>query len=324
MSDKQFPPSAEEQPAAETSQPNNAASMKMSAPENSVSSEETQPAVSPTAKDTHEQDLLGMGRTAGQRTAEVFAGLRSEMMRTPEANALSNMAGRITARLIMAMGSKKALNFVPVRHGSFAGLIKQTLGSDTKGKVFVEIAAGYSPRGITLAKELPDLQVIEIDLPDVIAEKRKRLERGGISIPPNITWIAADLGVEPLDAVLEHQQVDVVSAEGLMPYFKLEDITRIARSVHQSLKAGGVFIADLGFTDSKGAQETGRLVKIFERYTSSAPGYVTEEETGYRVFRDAGYETVDLYRIEQTAALFDLPQPVSDVLLIMVSRRKSA
>ena len=325
MSDKQDPVVTEEQPASETSQSQTPASVKMPSPEKPVSTEEeeTLPSVSPTAKDTHEQDLLGMGRTAGQRTAEVFAGLRSEMMRTPEANALSNMAGRITARLIMSMGSKKALNFVPVRHGSFEGLIKQTLGSDTKGKVFVEIAAGYSPRGIALANELPDLEVIEIDLPDVIAEKRKRLDRNKIEIPLNITWKEADLGIQPLDEVLEHQQVDVVSAEGLMPYFKLDDITRIAHSIWQSLKPGGVFIADLGFTDPKGAQETGRLVKIFGRYTSSAPGYVTEEETAYRIFRDAGYETVEIYRLEQTATLFNLPQPVSDVLFIMVSQRKA-
>lgn len=290
----------------------------------STSTQETlSPMNSPTARDTHEQDLLGMGRTAGQRTAEVFAGLRSELMRSPEANALSQMAGRITARLIISMGSKKALNFVPVRHGSFAGLIKQSLGNETAGKVLVEIAAGFSPRGITLAKELPDLKVIEIDLPDVIAEKQKRLGRSSIVIPPNITWLSADLGVQTLNNVLEGQKVDIVSAEGLMPYFKFADITRIARSIYQSLKPDGVFIADVGYTDAKGALETGRLVKIFQRYTSSAPGYVTEADEAYRLFADAGYELVELYRMEQTAELFDLPQPVSDVLFFIVAQRKA-
>src|SRR5579871_941711 len=134
---------------------------KPSTADNRVAAQESHPAASPLARDTHEQDLLGMGRTAGQRTAEVFAGLRGELMRSPESSALSHMTGRITARLIMATGSKKALNFVPVRHGAFAGLIKQSLGSDSAGKVLVEIAAGYSPRGIALAKAMPDLQVIE-------------------------------------------------------------------------------------------------------------------------------------------------------------------
>jgi len=55
------------------------------------------------------------------------------------------------------------------------------------------------------------LQVIEIDLPDVIQEKQKRLEKGGISIPPNILWKSADLGVQPLNAVLEGQLVNGAS-----------------------------------------------------------------------------------------------------------------
>ena len=264
-----------------------------------------------------------MGRTAGQRTAEVFAGLRAELMQTPETIALARLTGRISARLLISLASKKVINFVPVRLESFAGLAKQALGSDVKGKVLVEIAAGFAPRGLTLATAMPDLQVIEIDLPDVIEEKQRRLAKGHIPIPPNLTWKAADLGVQPLQEILDGQQVDVVTAEGLMPYFEHADITRIANYIYHSLKPGGVLIADLGYTDKQGIQEAGQLVKIFRRYTSSAPGYVSDEETAYKLFRDAGYERVDLYRIPQTAEMFDLPRPVSDVLFFMVSQRQS-
>jgi O-methyltransferase involved in polyketide biosynthesis len=263
-----------------------------------------------------------MGRTAGQRTAEVFAGLRAELTRTPEANALARISGHVTARMIKSIGSQKVLNFVPVRDGSFAGLIKQTIGTQIAGKVLVEVAAGFSPRGIQLAKEMPALQVIEIDLPDVVHEKRKRLERGHIAIPPNITWKAADLGLQSLSEILDNQRVDIITAEGLMPYFSFEDITRIARQMYTSLKSGGVFIADLGFTDAQGAQEAGKLVQLFRRYTRVSPGVVTDEETAYRLFRDAGYEWVDLYRMPQTAKMFNLPQPVSDVLFIMMAKRR--
>lgn len=263
-----------------------------------------------------------MGRTAGQRTAEVFAGLRAEMLRSSEAMALTRMGGRITARLIISMGSKKALNFVPVRYGSFAGLIKRALGDNTDGKVCIEVAAGFSPRGLLLAREMPDLHVIEIDLPDVVEEKQKRLEKGGIAIPPNIVWKAADLGVEPLSTVLDQQHVDVVSAEGLLPYFEMDDITRIARQVKESLKPGGVFIADLGYMSPQGMQEASNLVRIFNRYTSTAPGTVSDEETAYKLFNDAGYEKVELYHMQQTAQMFNLAQPVSDVSFFMVAHAK--
>ena len=164
--------------------------------------------------------------------------------------------------------------------------------------------------------------MIEIDLPDVIQEKQKRLEKARIPIPPNVTWKSADLGVQPLAEVLDQTQVDIVTAEGLMPYFEHGDITRIAANVHKSLKVGGVFIADLGFTDAQGAQEAGKLVQMFRRYTNSTPGSVTDEATAYRLFQDAGYDLVELYRMPQTAALFALPQPVSDVTFFMVSHRK--
>jgi O-methyltransferase involved in polyketide biosynthesis len=278
--------------------------------------------MSSVSKDTTSEDLLGMGRTAGQRTAEMFAGLRAELMPMPETAALARMSGRIAARLMIALSSKKVLNFVPVRSGSFTGLIKQVLGQETAGKVVVEIATGFSSRGITLAKEMPGLQVIEIDLPDVVEEKRKRLENAKIAIPSNMSWKAADLGAQPLAEVLNQQRVDIVTAEGLMAYFAYPDITRIAKSVYQSLKPGGIFIADLGYMQAQGVQEASRIVQIFRRYTSSTPGAVYDEETAYRLFREAGYEQIELYRMPQTATLFNLPQPVSDILFFMVAHRQ--
>jgi O-methyltransferase involved in polyketide biosynthesis len=272
-------------------------------------------------QDTTSQDILGLGRTSGQRTAEVFAGLRAELMPIPETAALARLSGRIAARLMIALSGKKILNFVPVRTDSFAGLIKQQLGSNTDGKILAEIAPGFSPRGLKLAKEMPGLQVIEIDLPDVIEEKRKRLQNGQITVPSNMTWKSADLGVQPLSEILNHKQVDIVTAEGLMAYFPYEDITRIARNVYQSLKPGGVFIADLGYMQAQAVQEASRIVQMFRRYTSSTPGAVYDEETAYKLFRDAGYENVELYHMAQTAEMFDLPRPVSDVAFFMVCHR---
>jgi O-methyltransferase involved in polyketide biosynthesis len=263
-----------------------------------------------------------MGRTAGQRTAEVFAGLRAEMMPNPVTNALTRTSGRITARLIMSLGSKKILNFVPVRTESFSGLIKRSLGRDSAGKILVEIGAGFSPRGLALAKEMPDLQVIEIDLPDVIADKKKRLQSANVPIPPNITWKTADLGVTPLDEVLNRQRVDVVTAEGLMPYFEYADITRVSKNIYQNLRPKGAFIADLGYTSAEGQKEANRIVQLFRRYTNTTPGAVQDEATAYRLFRDAGYENVELFRMPQTATMFNLPQPVSDVLFFMVAHRQ--
>jgi O-methyltransferase involved in polyketide biosynthesis len=288
-------------------------------------SPEEKPAVkthSDLGKDTHDRDVLGMGRTAGQRTAELLAGLRAELLHTSETNALARISGRIAARLITTLGSKKILNFIPVRLGSYTGLIKRSLGNQVAGKVLVELGSGFSPRGIQIARDLPELRVIEIDLPDVVTEKKRRLEKGRIPLPSNWTVKAADMGVEALSDILNREQVDVVTAEGVLAYFQHADITRIARQIRQSLKPGGIFLTDIGYMSPQAMQDASAIVKIFRRYTTSnTPGFVYDEETARRLFKDAEYTDVELYRVSQTATMFNLPQPVSDAAFFVVSKR---
>ncbi len=275
-----------------------------------------------TAQET--PDTVGLGRTAGQRTAEIFAGLRAEMMPSPETVALSRLSGRIIARLLMRMGKPELFNFVSVRLGGFKGLVEQEFsGKDSSDGVIVEIGSGFSPRSLQLARDLPNVQVIEIDLPDVIEEKYKRLSRvAGLELPSNLTSRTADLGVTPLTEVLKGQKVDVVSAEGLLPYFTFEEITRIAREIRDSLKPGGVFIADLGYITPQGAQQAGSVVSLFRRQTRTSPGSVQDKETAIKLFKDAGYSEVKLYHMPEVAEMFDLPRPAPDVLFFMVAKEQ--
>ncbi|MBZ0294357.1 MAG: class I SAM-dependent methyltransferase [Anaerolineae bacterium] len=279
--------------------------------------DDTTPQASYTAQ--HSPDRVGLGRTAGQRTAEIFAGLRAEMNPTPETEALSRLSGRLTARLLMRMAKPELFNFVPVRSGGFLGLIEEEL--DGQPATVVEIAAGFSPRGIQLAREHPELNVIEIDLEDVIEEKKNRLNKiSKFEKPANLTWYSADLGVTRLSEVLQGQKVDVVSAEGLLPYFTFSEIPRVVSYVRDSLKPGGAFIADIGYSDVKGVQEASRVVSLFRRQTSTMPGSVHDEDTAISFFKDGGYKDVAVHRMPKVAERYDLPKPAPDVLFFMVAR----
>ncbi len=276
--------------------------------------------ISYTAQET--PDTVGLGRTAGQRTAEIFAGLRAEMMPSPETAALSRLSGRVIARLLMRLGKQELFNFVPIRLGGFKGLIEQALPPGAPaGTVIVEVGSGFSPRGLQLARAMPNAEVIEIDLPDVVEEKQARLQKiREQALPPNLSWYGADLGMTPLKEVLGGKRADIIAAEGLLPYFTFEEITKIARGMRESLKPGGVFVADLGYISTEGAQQASDVVRLFRRQTRTSPGSVQSEAMALKLFEDAGYEDVKLYRMPQVAEMFDLPRPAPDVLFFMVAR----
>jgi O-methyltransferase involved in polyketide biosynthesis len=266
-----------------------------------------------------------LGRTSGQRTAEIFAGLRAELLPSPLTAALSRTSGRIAARLLMRLAKPELFNFVSIRLNGFTALVQQALPQNTVDATLVDLAAGFSPRGWQIAQAMPYLQVIEIDLPDVIAEKQKRLRQlSRVHAPLNLSWIAADLSKKSLSEVLGSQQVDVVAAEGLLPYFSLPDVTRIARNIYHILKPGGVFMADLGYLTPENTRQASKAIKFFNQQTKTRPGTVSSQDTARQLFFDAGYQQVALYTMPEIADLFNLQKPAPDVLYFMVASKTEA
>jgi O-methyltransferase involved in polyketide biosynthesis len=268
-------------------------------------------------------DKSDLGRTSGQRTAEIFAGLRAELLPSPVTTALSQTSGRVIARLMTKLAKPELFNFVPVRLGGFTKLIEQTLPRDGGTALFVDLAAGFSPRGLQLAQAFPYLDVIEVDLPDVIEEKQKRLQRiPNFQLPLNLSWRAADLGKTPLSEVLEGQLANIVSAEGLLPYFSFPDITRIARQVQDSLKPGGTFFADIGYLTSEGQRQARGVMQVFRRQTRTTPGTVNNEETARQLFVDAQYKHITIYKMPEIAEMFQLPTPAPDMLFFIAATKE--
>lgn len=268
-------------------------------------------------------DRSNLGRTSGQRTAEIFAGLRAELLPSSETIALSQSSGRMIARLMMKLAKPELFNFVPVRLGGFTRLIEQALPRDGGASLVVDLAAGFSPRGLRLARAFPFVEVIEVDLPDVIEEKQKRLQRiPSFQPPPNLTWQAADLGKTPLSEILNGRLANVVSAEGLLPYFSFPEITRIAHQVRYSLQPGGTFLADVGYLTPEGMRQANKVMQVFRRQTRTTPGTVKDEQAARQLFIDAGYKQIEIYKMPQIAEMFSLPTPAPDVLFFIAVTRE--
>jgi O-methyltransferase involved in polyketide biosynthesis len=274
---------------------------------------------SPTAQPT--PDALGLGRTSGQRGAEILAGLRAELFPTPETLALARWGSRIIAQVFARLEkSKPALNFVAVRPQGMTELVKRALPANGEGSVVVDIACGFSPRGVLMAQAYPDLHVIEIDLPDVIRDKQVRLKNArNVVVPTNLSWRTADLGVTPLSQVLDNQRVDVVVAEGLTAYFTPEENQRIASRIRESLKPGGSYICDIPLEE--GMKNARDATRFFSRQAGTFLGIMKDEQAMRQLMLDAGYSRVEIVHPQVLADEIGLPSPVMEFSLFVVATR---
>jgi methyltransferase (TIGR00027 family) len=121
-----------------------------------------------------------------------------------------------------------------VRHG-LSGEIKQV----------VNLGAGFDTLMLRLAKEFPDTQFFEIDLPNTQEVKTNVLQRTAYSVPSNCTFIPVDLSQTKLEGVLSATKgfdpaaPTCVILEGVLMYLLESEV----RSLFLSLR--GLFRSEL-------------------------------------------------------------------------------
>lgn len=87
----------------------------------------------------------------------------------------------------------------------------------------LEIACGLSPRGWLFREKYPDIQFVELDLPDMAQMKREALA----TLQPEAQVIGADLFSDKVSAVFRGFDVSkplVIISEGLINYFALDQL----------------------------------------------------------------------------------------------------
>lgn len=168
----------------------------------------------------------------------------------------------------------------------------------------VELGAGLSRRGLTLAADR-GVSVIEVDLPAMVAAKRRMLEeRASVAAwgraRPLLRQEARDVLAPEfgpwLAEALAGAKRPTVIAEGLLGYFPLEARGDLARAIRGALAAagGGTFLCDLR------AREGGPKVRAAAAVLRAAIRVATRgrgaredfESTAAveRFFREAGFD----------------------------------
>ena len=117
-------------------------------------------------------------------------------------------------------------------------------------KQILEIAAGFSSRGIEMTKDA-SINFIEVDLPGIMNEKRGILkalvfEQSKISSRPNLYFYdgnALNQGdLLTATKVFKKEPIAVVN-EGLLTYLDFEEKANVAGNVHRLLESfGGVWV----------------------------------------------------------------------------------
>ncbi len=280
--------------------------------------------LSPTARET--KGTLPVGKSQGQRSAEIVAGIRAELMPTPEYIAMSRVSGRVAASLILRLGrgdNQAKIHVVAALPIVFGNIIEQEL-HDKPNAHFVELAAGFLPRGLQLARKFPTLRVTEIDLPEVMAEKRSRIQRAGLAVPGNITWLSADLAIQTLGSLLGEEKVDIIAAQGLLSYLALPHVSHVIASVRAVLRPGGLFVADI--THEAGVRVTSEgkaktAISMFQRNAGKWLGTVRDEQHARDLFMAEGFSSVEVHPIKPLAeALPNVPKPVYNIVFVVVAR----
>lgn len=272
-----------------------------------------------------DEDKMALGHTPSTRSAELVAGARAVLLKTDETMALSKMAGRLVSQILSDIDRKaNILWFFPARMMALETLTARHIPADKPDLLLVDLAAGFSPRGLHLAQNYPQAQVIEIDLPEVVAEKKKRLERGKIAIPPNLSWIGADLGTTNLDDALEGRKAQLITSEGLTLYLTPAETSRLFQQASDSLAPGGVFMAEI-YSRVKLQQlqknpNVRTVASFIFRIVGSVPGMLESSNTAIELLKEAGFDTITEHSVTALMDEIGKPRPL-DVISIMMAHK---
>lgn len=111
----------------------------------------------------------------------------------------------------------------------------------------VELASGVATHGINLTRSNPDLSYVEVDLPDVVKEKRAVIDEVRVAVPPNLTLVEGNAlsedDIRKAIAGFDKAKPLTVVNEGLMRYLTFDEKTVLAQTVHKLLSEySGVWV----------------------------------------------------------------------------------
>jgi O-methyltransferase involved in polyketide biosynthesis len=215
---------------------------------------------------------------------------------------------------VLSPGFPSMLGFLEYRH-----LLIDNQLSRLRPDCVVEVGAGLSRRGVTWAVDL-GTPYIEVDLPAMIALKRRRIDEAPQAVQDaarqRLALVTADVTADGFDDLLfqhiEGAERPVVIAEGLVSYLEMDGRRKLFEAVTVAFRrgAGGHFLCDLHTKDAQKQVATAmRVLKLATRTITRGQGTRPPFEDLEHVrgfFEETGFAAVE--RIEAKDHVEDVPR----------------
>lgn len=179
----------------------------------------------------------------------------------------------------------------------------------------IEIASGFSPRGSMVSSD-PAYRYFEVDLPEVIALKRRQLQESSagqsILARNNFTLMEGDITALDFTSRFAAEPTFVIT-EGILMYFKREAQMAIWRNISGFVKShGGEYVFDyIPLEDEPPRSALGNLLsRLRQRLSDHFQPFAYDDRTKQDVvtdLKDAGFTSVNLFDSAEVARSWSLP-----------------
>jgi O-methyltransferase involved in polyketide biosynthesis len=198
-----------------------------------------------------------------------------------------------------------------VRHRAIDEILTRAIEAGEISQV-IEIAAGYSARGLRFAQKFPHLTYLECDLAPIAQAKRARLDAAGLRGPNHeVRAIDATAGVGPeslaeVAAALDPAKGTAVITEGLLGYLDPATVAGIWRRIATALARfpRGLYLSDLFVASELRRSRTARAFRALLQAFVRGRTYVQAEDeaAAHKALGSAGFQSVDV-RVPDSRAL---------------------
>lgn len=261
-----------------------------------------------------------LGHTQQQGGSTLQAGARAEYIPSRVTLALSTLYGRMAARAMGTLDSSKALiHYATLRPFAINELFKRLLRTFDNPATVVDPAAGYSPLLIWMAQEFPQHNFVELDTETLILDKIHRFHHADVTIPQNLSLLAADLSVQRIKDVMYDDPIDIILANGT--YVRTDDFRDLLHYLRTDvLSQQGAVVAT--FPYEPGIRNLLQQHWMFKRFAGVPRGIIPKVDVAVQTMRDAGYYQIQVFRLPQLANDLNRPIP-NEVEIILTGRVQS-
>ncbi len=236
-------------------------------------------------------------------------GLSHRALASPLGRGLYRALWPVMQSYKLATGNPALEEMLLSRHRAIDAQLAQAIAAGRVGQV-IEIAAGFSARGLRFKKRFPELIYVEGDLAPQAAAKRRLLDEAGLRSEGHEV-LALDALIDSGDQCLAEiartrlgpERGAAIITEGLVGYFDTLTVEGLWKRIASVLSRfpHGLYLSDINLAaDARGHRAAAAFKRALELFARGKVHFhYTSVSVAMRALEAAGFRTVTLHRPEE-------------------------